>query len=154
MTTKAQEELFSNSALAKRFHLDRATAAKRLSEAGVLPVKSSAKGKFYRLADAQPVLSRTKNPLDAQKLRKLEIEADLKELELQQERGDLVRTKEVRDQLQRIFAHLHQRIAMHYPKEISTQLYKAETSGQVEDILRTGLSKIFNELRTDPKSFF
>lgn len=151
---KKAEELFSISKLALQFELDRATVRKRLLAAGVAPVRETQREKLYRLAEVEQHLANTGAPLDAARLRKIEQESDLLELRLARERGELVSMQEVGDELQEVFKRLYQRLAVQYPREIAAQLYKAESPGQITDIMRHDMGRFFNEIREDYTSLF
>jgi transcriptional regulator with XRE-family HTH domain len=148
-----QEELLSISALAERFGLDRETVRKYLKD--VAPVRSEKRLKLYRLQDAEQLLTATVDEdLESAKRRRAIADAALAELKLEEKQGELVSAREVRDELQQLFTRLHQKLAVQYPREISGQLYKAETAAQIAEILRNGTTKIFNDLRSDYKSLF
>ncbi|HWQ34875.1 MAG TPA: hypothetical protein VNQ79_18675 [Blastocatellia bacterium] len=148
------EELCSISRLAEYFDLDRATMRRRLDDAGKQPVSARAKEKLYRLSDAEEaVAAADSSDLEAARLRKLNAEIRLKELEFERERGELVYVKDVRDDLQQIFHRLFQRTAVQLPREIASALFKAETSGEMAEILQRSLEKVFNDLRNDHQSY-
>ncbi|MCA1567247.1 MAG: DUF1441 family protein [Acidobacteria bacterium] len=145
-------ELYSISQLATLSGLDRATVTKRLVD---VPFAGGAKNaKTYSLADALPALiSGESTEMDAAKLRKMQAEADLKELDFQRERGEVVSTKEVADYTLRLFKGVQNRIGVRFPREISQQLYKAESAAQITETLQRELGRIFNDLRDDHKRF-
>jgi hypothetical protein len=151
---KQQEELLSISKLAERFELDRATVRKRLAAAGVKPRIETRREKLFAVAEAEAYLSDVADPLDAARLRKLEQESDLLDLRLARERGELAPVQEVGDELQEIFKRLYQKLAVRYPREIAAQLYKAESPGQITDIMRHDMGRFFNEIREDYTSLF
>jgi hypothetical protein len=147
-----QTETYSISALHRLTKLDRATIRKLLSE--VKPVEEKAKEKLYALKDALPALIGGKSAeMDGAKLRKLQTEAALKELELKRESGDLLSVKEVRDYLQDLFKRLQQRTSVQLPREIAPLLYKAESSAQITEILQRELGRLFNDLRSNHQGF-
>jgi hypothetical protein len=149
-----QKELLSISKLAARFELDRATVRKWLAAAGVAPRRETKREKLYAVAEVEPFLSNVGDPLDAARLRKLEQESDLLEIRLARERGEVVSAQEVGDEIQEVFKRLYQRLAVRYPREIAQQLYKAESPGQITDIMRHDMGRIFNEIREDYTSLF
>lgn len=148
------EELLSISKLAERFELDRATVRKRLAAASVAPRRETKREKLYAVAEVEAYLSNVGDPLEAARLRKLQQESDLLELRLARERGELVSAQEVGDELQEVFKRLYQRLAVQYPREIAQQLYKAESPGQITDIMRHDMGRFFNEIREDYTSLF
>lgn len=153
MSKRGGEELYSISKLARHFDLDRATVRKRID--GVAPVRETKREKLYALAAVEPYLAPgASDPLDAARLRKLEQETDLLELRLARERGELVSVQEVGDEIQEIFKRLYQKFAVQYPREIAAQLYKAESPGQITDILRHDMGRFFNDLREDYRTLF
>jgi transcriptional regulator with XRE-family HTH domain len=152
--TQPAGEMLSISKLAERFDLDRATVRKYLAAAGVEPRKETKREKLYLLAEVEPYLSNPSDPLAAARLRKLEQESDLLDLKLRRERGELVSITEVGDEIQAVFKLLYQRVAVQYPREIAAQLYKAESPGQITDIMRHDMGRIFNEIREDYTSLF
>ncbi|MDQ1610328.1 MAG: hypothetical protein QOG00_259 [Pyrinomonadaceae bacterium] len=148
----ASAQHFSISQLASLCALDRGTVAKRLAE---VPFEEGAKGaKSYALAAALPALiAGESTEMDEAKLRKVQAEADLKELEYQRERAEVVSTTEVADYTLRLFKGVQNRIGVRFPREISQQLYKAESPAQITEILQRELGRTFNELRDDHKRF-
>ncbi len=152
VTTPA-EELYSTSKLAQHFSLSREVVRKRLTEAGVTPVRETSNEKLYRLTEAQAAIEDNDDPvLSAVKLRKLSADAELQELKLERERGEVVYLNDVRDELQQIFTRLFQRLAVQQPREIAGQLYKADSAGAMAEILKRSTEKVFNDLRSDYKT--
>jgi DNA-binding transcriptional regulator YhcF (GntR family) len=152
-TTEPEEELFSISRLAEHFGLDRATMRKRLKF--LEPVRETKREKLYLLADAELAVEQAEDTgYKDSKRRKVASEAALLELKLQRQRGEVVEIRAVREELQEIFKRLYQRLAVQYPREIAAQLYKAESAGQITEILRHDMGRMFNDLRSDYKSFF
>lgn len=150
--TQATGELYSISALARLCGRDRATVVKCLKD--VKPVEERTKEKLYALGEAVPaIIAGADAEMDEAKLRKVQAEADLKELDLKRETGEVVSVKEVRNYAQTLVQGIHQRIAVRMPGEISPQLYKAESSSQIAEILQHELGRIFNDLRDDHKRF-
>lgn len=143
------ESLYSVSALARLFRLDRGTIARRLER--VVPARSDTKGKFYELSKAAPALAR---PVEASaaagaRQRKVETEAELLGLRLRREQGEVLPVREVREYAQTLFRSLHQRIGVRFPREVAAQLYRAESEAQIAEVLQHDLGRIFNELRQD-----
>lgn len=144
--------LYSISALARLCGRDRATVKKCLKE--IEPVEERAKEKLYALHEAIPaIIAGADAEMDEAKLRKAQAEAELKEINLQRERGEVVEVKEVRNYAQTLVQGIHQRIAVRMPREIAPQLYKAEAPAQITETLQHELGRIFNELRDDHKRF-
>lgn len=142
----------SISALARLCGRDRATVTKCLKD--VEPAEEKSKEKLYRLKDAIPaIVAGADAEMDEAKLRKMQAEAELKELGLKREQGEVVEVKEVRGYAQALVQGLHQRVAVRMPGEIAPQLYKAESSAQITEILQHELGRLFNELRDDHRRF-
>jgi hypothetical protein len=143
---------FSISQLAKLSKLDRATVTKRLE---LVESTSGAKGaKCYTLAAALPALiAGERTEMDEAKLRKMEAEADLKELEYKREQEQVVEVKDVHNYILQLFKGVHNRIGLRFPREIAQQLYKAESPAQITETLHRDLGRIFNELRDDHKRY-
>ena len=57
---------------------------------------------------------------DAAKLRKLQHEGDLKELELRREMGEVVEVKEVKEYALGLFKRLHNRVALRFPSTLAS----------------------------------
>lgn len=147
-----KDTLYSISELAKLSGLDRATVTKRLAE---VPFEEGAKNaKTYALDEALPALIAGESAeFDAAKLRKMQAEAGLRELDLERERGEVLSTAEVADYTLRLFKGVQNRIGLRFPREIAQQLYKAESAAQITEILQRELGRIFNDLRDDHKRF-
>jgi DNA-binding transcriptional MocR family regulator len=150
--SKTGEQLYSISQLAALSGLDRATVTKRLAE---VPFEEGAKNaKSYALDVALPALIAGESAeFDAAKLRKMQAEAGLRELDLERERGEVVSTKEVGDYALRLFKGMHNRVAVQFPRSIAAQLYKAESAPHITETLQRELGRIFNELRDDHTRF-
>lgn len=150
--SEAGEKLFSISELAELTTLDRATVKKRLAE--IDPTAGARNAKSYSLKVALPALiAGASAEMDEAKLRRAQAEAELKEIALAEERGDLLPVKEVQGYLLDLFKRLQQRLAVQLPRDIAAQLYKAESPAQITDILQREAERIFNGLRSDHKSF-
>lgn len=145
-------ELYSISQLARLSALDRATVTKRLD--GVECTEGARGAKTYALAAALPALiAGESTEMDEAKLRKVQAEAGMRELDLERERGEVVSVKEVADYALRLFKAIHNRLGIRFPREIAQQLYKAESPAHVTEVLQRELGRIFNELREDHKHF-
>lgn len=144
-------ELYSISALARLCGRDRATVVKCLKD--VKPVEERPREKLYALGEAVPaIIAGADAEMDEAKLRKVQAEAELKELDLKRERGEVVSLKDVRNYAQALFRGMHQRVAVRLPRDVAAQLYKAESPAQIIDILQREAGRIFNDLRDDHQS--
>jgi Protein of unknown function (DUF1441) len=140
------KESYSISQLAKLARLDRATVTKRLEK---IVSTGGAKGaKLYALSDALPALIMgERTEMDEAKLRKTQAEADLKEHELAIERGDYLPVKEVESQRVKECQWLYNRLLTKLPREISAQLYKADSPTHIAEILKHDIGRLMNEWR-------
>lgn len=144
--------LYSMSELSDLTTLDRATVRKRLKD--IEAQGGAQNAKTYTLEVALPALiAGASAEMDEARLRKVKADAELKELDVKREQGEVVEVREVRGYAQALVQGLHQRVAVRMPGEIAPQLYKAESSAQITEILQHELGRIFNELRDDHKRF-
>lgn len=141
------EELYSISALARGFNLDRATVADRLNKAGLQPVSEKAKEKLYRLEDVESVLKQ--DELEAAKLEKLQAEAALKKFELAVKQGEYAAVVDFAEITSRIFGRLHRRLAVQLPVRLGPRLHKAKSSADLTQTLKDEIAKEFNNLKND-----
>jgi hypothetical protein len=110
--------------------------------------------KTYALGEAlRALIAGESTEYDAAKLRKLQSEADLKELEYKREQGEVVEVKEVKAYALDLFKRLHNRIGIRFPREIARQAHKAESAEQAAEILHRELGLIFNDVRGDHRRF-
>lgn len=149
----AENDLFllSISALSRKFKLDRATVRERLDAAEIKPKTTREKEKLYHLDDVEIVLSQSE--LNEAKLRKLDAEAELKELEVKKKLGEYASVAEFTETVQKIFGRLHKRVVVQLPKRIAGRLHNANSSAEVMAALETELAKEFNDLRSDFTKF-
>jgi hypothetical protein len=152
MSKASTDDVLSISALARLCGRDRATVVKCLKE--VEPAEEKAKEKLYRLKDAIPaIVAGADAEMDEAKLRKMQAEAELKELNLKREQGEVVEVTEVRAYAQALFRSVQQRMAVRLPRDIAPQLYKAESAAQITEVLQRESGRVFNELRDDHTRF-
>lgn len=156
-TKTGPEKGYSMSELARMMGVDRRTLASRLE--GGAPLKSAAREKRYRLSDAvqgfiaQPLQGQEAAGLSEARGRKLGAEAELAELKLGRESGELVKARNVATRVINIFRAWRLRLAVQLPREISQQLYRAESAEHVADILRREVDRMLNEFRADHLGF-
>lgn len=139
--------LYSITALSKKFKLDRATVRERLEAAEILPRITKAKEKLFHLDDVEVVLAQSE--LNEAKLRKLDAEAELKQLEVKKKLGEYASVAEFTEVVQQIFGRLHKKLAVQMPGRIANKLHNANSAADVAAILKAELGKEFNELRND-----
>lgn len=146
------DELVTISELARLCNLDRATIVRRLE--ALPPVVDKAKEKRYRLGDAlAELMASGGSELDAAKTRRAVAEADLKELELERERGEYLPRAEVKSTQIDLWQRVYRRCVIQLPDSLLPLLTKAENATHSVTIFRTELQQIFDELRRDHPSF-
>lgn len=145
------ENFYSISALSRKFKLDRATIISRLNKAAVKPASSRYNEKLYNLSDVELVLS--KSPLDQAKLKKLDAEAELKELEVKKRTGEFASVAEFTEVVQKIFGALHKKVAVQFPSKVGARVHNAKSQSEAVQILKTELNDIFDDLRTNFKDY-
>lgn len=145
---EANGKLLTVSALARGFDLDRATVMERLLRAGVKPVSERANEKLYNIEDVEKILSQ--DELDLEKLRKIKAEADLKELQLAEKRGEYAPVAE--------FAQLtHDWIGWLYQQSVkkitSQKLLKAiqrtKSEAEARALLKKEVDAVFADFRSN-----
>lgn len=143
-------KILNISELGRGFNLDRATVKKRIDAAGIAPVDRRAKEVRYRLDERlQEILLAADADLDAEKLRKLKNEADLKEMEVQIRRGELAPVQEFQELVQSLFGGLYKEITVRFPKKVAGRASRAKTAPEVAGILQRELNQIFVSVRAD-----
>lgn len=153
-TTKPAENsanLLSISALSRRFILDRATVRDRLEKAGIKPKIVKEKEKLFLLEDVEIVLKPSE--LDEAKLRKIDAEAELKELEVKKRLGEYGSVAEFTEITQKIFSRLYKRLAVQLPGRIASRLHNANSTADVAELLKSAIENEFKDLRTDFKGY-
>lgn len=143
-------ELLAISKIAMRCGLDRATCKKRLDAHGYEPEVIKAKEKLYRFdAEMEADLTESQDKLTDVKIRKETAAAQIAELKVKQQMGDLIAVAEVEDYLQRLFKALYQEAVVRMPKRIAASVVKAKTAGEASEMLTVSIGKIFNTVRED-----
>ena len=144
------QKILNISELGRGFNLDRATVKKRLDAAGIEPVDRKAKEVRYRLdSDVQEILLAADFDLDAEKLRKMRAEANLKEMEVQIKRGELAPVQDFQELVQALFGGLYKEITVRFPKKVAARVARAKTATETATILQRELNQIFVSVRTD-----
>jgi hypothetical protein len=149
-------EWLSESEIAKRCSLHRQTVASRLEDLGYEPdeERSNAKLKVYWFDDEMEfAVKSAKDTVSAVKIRDLRATAQLKELKLAEQRGELVAMAEATEMIQRIVKTLYDEYAVRQPKRVAGQLVKAKTQAAVRKILKTDGDRIMKLLRTNFERF-
>lgn len=143
---------YSVNTLTRLLGVNRRTLLARLE--GVAPVKEGAREKLYRLSDA--VQGFISHPLRGAEVagvgeyrgRKLAAETELAELKLQKQRGELVSSADVRDDLVEVIRSLYTRLAVVMPQQLGPRL-RAKTDVQATEILREEVERQFREFRRE-----
>lgn len=149
-TATTEKQNFNISELAKGFRLDRATVKKRIEDAGIEPTSQRSKETCYRLTpELETALLAADDSIDAEKLRKLKAEADLKEMEAARQRGELVPADEFTEIVQQLFGALHKELAVRLPKRFGAKAKKAKTPAEVSAALAREVGQVFDSLRDD-----
>jgi hypothetical protein len=153
---KPKGEWLSISEIAKRCGLHRQTVTSRLEDLGYEPdeERSTPKNQAYFFDDEMEfAIKSAKDTVSAMKIRQLRADAQLKELKLAEQRGDLVPIGEATDIVQRIVKTIYEEYAVRQPKRIAGQLVKAKTQAAVRKILKTDSDRIMKLVRTNFERF-
>lgn len=146
--------IFNISELAQGFNLNRETVAKRLRLAGIAPVEKKAKETLYKLdARLEEILIAADADIEAERLRKISAEADLKEMQAQQLRGELAPVSEFQEIVQALFGGLYKEIAVRFPKKVAARCARAKTAAEAAALLQQQLNGIFLAIRNDFSAF-
>lgn len=145
---KTNGELLSIQKIAFRCGLDRATCKKRLEAHGYKPEREEAKLKLYWFdAEMESALTESQDELTHVKIRKETAAAQLAELKVMQQNGELIAVSEVEDYLHRLFKSLHQEVCVRFPRTVASSVVKAKDSAAAGKILSAGLNRIFDLVR-------
>lgn len=123
-------------------------------ETAGMPIARRGGGKtpsLYKVSDVMDWIENkgNSNPtLAAAKLRKLEAEASLAELELQKERGMLIEIVEVTRIVEKEYATVRAKL-LALPSKVSGIIYSLQTQREVTDILDEHIREILTELSAD-----
>jgi hypothetical protein len=134
------DESVSVSTLARLVNCDRKTAADAVKP--LTPVKNAANERLYRLDEALAALY-----ADDALARKRAAEARLKELDVQEREGDLLKTADVRRTFFEYVKELDAALCVAYPREAARRLAEAEGPEHVADILGADLPAILDEVQ-------
>jgi hypothetical protein len=153
-------ELFSTLALAELIG-SYPQAVKKILK-GIEPAVNKPKLKQYRLTQknsqgktVKELLDEIEDPKLAEaKTRSAVADAELREIKVQKARRDLVPYADVREELQRVINHLHQRLVIQQPRDIVAKLRKCKNAGEMSALLKTETARVFHDLRTNYKRIF
>jgi hypothetical protein len=151
---KPEYERLSIMKLATRFGLDRATVAKRLDLAKLLPVEQNAKLKLYEVTPKlEAVLDAIHNPLAEVKLRAATADAEYREAKVQQMRGEMVPHNDAVELTRQIVSTLHRDLVVALPKKLGPKLARTKTAAETTKLLKKEIEKVFRTLREQPEGF-
>ena len=124
--------------------MHRQTVAARLDNLGYQPHETStAKNQLYWFdSDVEFAIKAAKDELDAVRIRDLRAAAEIKELKLSRERGEVVDIADVMDRVQAIFTRLYKESTQMQPKRLGSRLAKAKTVAEVTRILKADTDKV------------
>ncbi|MEO8647759.1 MAG: hypothetical protein ABI539_01195 [Acidobacteriota bacterium] len=148
-TEKPQVEPISISEIARRLKLNRATVSGRLNDLGYQPDPSStAKNQLYLFdSEMEFALKSAKDTGSATKIRQMRAMAQLAEMKLARERGELVEIAEAVEMVQKIVVTLYQEFKIRQPKRIGQKLARAKNQIEVKKILSADTERIMKGLR-------
>lgn len=142
----SEGQLYSISELAELTTLDRATVRKRLKD--IEPQGGERNAKTYSLAVALPALiTGASAEYDEARTRKMQADADLRELDLSVQRAEYVPVKEVESERVKECQWLVNRLQARMPREAAPQLYKAESAAHLAELLQHEIGRALNEWR-------
>lgn len=145
---KTKGEFLSIQKIAFRCGLDRATCRKRLEAHGYKPEREEAKLKLYWFdAEMEAALTESQDKLTDVKIRKETAAAQLAELKVLQQNGELIAVSEVEDYLHRLFKSLHQEVCVRLPRTVSASMVKAKDAATAAKILSAALNRVFDLVR-------
>lgn len=144
----------SISELGRMTGLDRVTLGKRLTH--IKPEQGAKGAKLYDLSVALHAIKAPANNDDAEQLarnRKLEADAEKAELTVARLRGEVVPVEDMKQAAAEMIKTIYQRTVRVSPQILASKLVGKTDVLDIETIIRTELSGIFNELRTLPENF-
>lgn len=137
--------LYSITDLARKFKVDRATIREKLLD--IEPKKTEGRTKLYDLDEVEDILNR--DEYDFARTRKLQAEADTKELELKIKIGKYASIEEFKNVTQKLFGKLHKKCCIQIPRAIASRLLQAENTAEILEILTQEYGHEFDNLRAD-----
>ena len=146
----------SESEIAKRVKLDRATVRGRLDDLGYEPdeERSNAKLKVHWFDDEMEfALKAAKDTVSAMKIREMRARAEKLEMQNAQTRGELVSMASAIDDMQKIVSWLYQEFTVRQPKRTAAKLAKAKNVTNVRKILKTDTDSVMKNLRMNFEKF-
>lgn len=148
-------ELLSISQIAKKLKLDRTTVAGRLEDLGYEQDPSSTeKLKLFPFdPEMEFALKSAKDTVSAMKIRDLRATAQLKEMKLKEQMGELVPMADAVDDMQKIIAWLYQEFTVRQPKRIAPKMARAKNATAIRTILKADTDAIMKNLQKNFEDF-
>ena len=143
------QNYWSISALAVEFGLDRRTVAQRLNS--VEPVQTKGKVKKYKLQEAAKAIIGQVNigdgilSYDEARARKMSAEAELSEIELQKERGDVLSIDVINTINNEIFGNFRAKL-LALPAKSAPDIFASTNVTEAKSLLRKSINDILQEL--------
>lgn len=153
---EANGEWLSEQEIAKRVGIHRQTLAARLEDLGYEPDpdRSNVKLKVHWFdAEMEFAIKAAKDTVSAVKIRDLRAAAQLKELKLAEQRGELVPMADAVDDMQKVISWLYQEFTVRQPKRTAAKLAKAKNVTAIKKILKTDTDTIMKNLRQNFEKF-
>lgn len=149
MATK--KETLNIDQLALKFDLNRRTVRERLRDAGMEGKPGPRNSRLFEITEAleEILLPEARADYERERAGKVQVERQLKELELKERRGELIDRRQIADGLQQIFTKLYQKLVNQQPRELSGALYRAESPEHCQIVLQKATAKIFSDLREE-----
>lgn len=150
---------YNQTELAKLFKLSRNLVIDLLNDNGIEPVEAGQggpRGKRYRLSEVQDILKHPHNIKSDRKTaateRKLEAEAELKEIEVKKRKGEVISVTDVELGAVQLFRALHNRMVQ-YADDSALDISRLRTRGEVAALQKERIGKILQDLRNDPNNW-
>ena len=140
------QKYWSISALAVEFGIDRRTVAQRLNSVEPVPTKS--KVKKYKLQEAAKAIIGQVNigdgilSYDEARARKMSAEAELSEIELQKERGDVLSIDVINAINNEIFGNFRAKL-LALPAKSAPDIFASTNVTEAKSLLRKNINDIF-----------
>ena len=145
------QKLWTISALAVEFDMDRRAVAKRLND--VTPAKRDKRGAYYKLEEAaRAIVGSTASPevisWDEARARKVAAEAEMAEMELAKERGLLLPVEMVAEINENIFGIFRARMTA-LPAKAAPDVFSADSLTEAKTLLKQHINAALDELATN-----
>lgn len=147
----------NQSELALKYGISRNAVIEKLAQANIQPIQKGGRGgtRYTVTPELEEALEldivRSDRKTLAQE-RKLEAEAEIKELQVQTLRGEVVSVSEVELAAVTLFRTLYLRLVA-YCDDSALDLSRMKTRGEVAAYQKTEIGKVLQELRHNPNNF-